>query len=631
MCGIAGILNRDHKPVDVDNLAKMLSAIRHRGPDDCGMVLFDPKRSDRKDGVVELHQDELTKIEGDRRNCSVALGHNRLSILDLSERGHQPMSCGDGSLWIVHNGEIYNYLELKEELFSKGYEFKSNSDTEVILNSYREWGCDCLKKFNGMWAFAIWDRRKMNLFCARDRFGIKPFYYYFNGRLLLFASEIKAILAAGIPAMLNMETLLSYLIIGITHHTKQTFLRDIFELLPGHYMSYDSSNANIEFKQYYALPKIGDSGHTTSLELELALNQSVKFRLRSDVPVGTCLSGGIDSSTIASIASNMYRLNSNTKFSAITAQSEDKRKDESQYARIVAEHCDLSWHTVKPTFDDFVFGIEECLRIQEEPIGGPSVFMQYCVMKKAKELGLKVMLDGQGGDETMLGYERYYPAFFFYLLKNGQISDLLKEYWLASRHSKLGIHHLFSYIIYFLTTAPRKFVLKNRLKFIESDLMVKTVQGLDALKQNFLSIEKLQKTELTKAQLRHLLHYEDRNSMAHSIEARVPFVDHFFVETALKLKPEDKIRKGFTKNCLREIANKVLPREIAWRRDKIGFEAPTNLWLKNFHPKMMEAISKSNIIESICSVTPNVQVVSPNVAWRLYNIALWELQYNVLL
>lgn len=598
MCGIAGIYQNNFGPVDELLLKGMLHTLAHRGPDDSG---------------IYVHK-------------NIGLGHRRLSIIDLSEAGHQPMHYKD--LVIIYNGEIYNYLEIREKLLELGDVFVTRTDTEVILHAYEKWGKDCLRRFTGMWAFVILDKSKNILFCSRDRFGIKPFYYYKDTKVFAFASEIKALLVVHANACVNYECLIDYLMVGITDHMEDTFFQDIRQLLPGHLMMLDLGNGNVDIEKYFDLSDSHQS-HSSMEGYERHLRDSVRFHLRSDVPVGTCLSGGIDSSIVAALASSFNLENGNDHFSAITARSESPHNDETPFACQVVEHCKLDWYIASPAYEDFKNHIEECLRFQEEPVGGPSVFMQYCVMKTAKEAGLKVMLDGQGGDECLLGYERYYISYFWDLLKRGHWIRLIREYVLAIRHSKTSFLRLAASIGYYSIFTLRKIVLKGRTNFLKDEFMNYPDKILRKITKYFFNLNKLQISEIKFQQLPQLLKYEDRNSMAHSIEARVPYVELNCIEAALSLPSAEKIREGYTKYPLRKLAERILPYSIAWRREKIGFEAPTQIWLNRHHSIMENEIQNSKILKRICRFIPNLKKLRLEMQWRLYNIAVWERLFNV--
>lgn len=600
MCGIAGIVSKTGSRYDESVMRSMLSSIAHRGPDDEGLYA----------------------------NDSFIVGHRRLSIIDVSEQGHQPMHYKQFT--IVFNGEIYNYLELREQLLKLGHVFTTKTDTEVILHAYEEWGEQCLQKFRGMWAFAIADAKRNKLFCSRDRFGIKPFYYYNDSERFLFASELKALLTAGIPAHANMDTVLVYLVVGYSHMSENTFFREIYQLPCSHYAWIDLHTGQMDIHRYYDL-SIEDRSSIDASHYADAFEESVKLHLRSDVQVGTCLSGGLDSSTLAAVsASFIQQEKEEYPYIAVTAQSEASYNDESHYAKQVVDHCSLQWELTKPTYRDFADNIEQCLRVHDEPVGGPSMFMQYWVMRAAKKAGIKVILDGQGGDETLLGYERYYPSFFWYLLTKGNVVRMLKEYYLASKHSKLTLKLLSGYMVYFLIVSVRKKVLSRRASsYVKKENIERALKVFDTMGSRSLHIGELQKTELLQYQMPKLLQYEDRNSMAHSIEARVPFVDHVCVETALSLPHENKIKNGYTKYALRLLADRILPQSIAWRRNKYGFEAPDKVWLVEHLPIMQGKVDASKLIREICAEVPDLSGLPLEIRWRLYNIAVWEEQHNV--
>ena len=601
MCGIAGIIYKDGTLASTHGtgLVDMLAAMIHRGPDD----------------------------EGTFFRSNVALGHRRLAILDVSDAGHQPMHHKDFVL--VFNGEVYNYTELREELKSLGHCFKTGTDTEVILHAYEEWGEACLQRFNGMWSFALYDRSVNRLFCSRDRFGIKPFYYYEDDDTFIFASEIKGLLAAGVKAKANMNVLLTYLVVGFINYGEETFFSGVRQLLPGRNLSFDLSGGTVSIERYYDISK--QFRHNVSEKDYIAcLENSVKLHLRSDVPLGTCLSGGLDSSVVAALASALFKgSGAQWNFGAVTAVSESKDNDESSYAREVADHCGLEWFPVKPTYQDFSEHVEACLKAQGEPVGGPSLFMQYWVMKKAKEAGYKVMLDGQGGDETLLGYERYYPGFFWNLFKQGKLLRMMSEYMQATRNSKLSLVSLTLYTVYFLVLPVRRCILKKRTAFIKSSLADDVFGVLRLPSKAFFNIRSLQDLEIGSYQLPNLLLYEDRNSMAHSIEARVPFVETNCIETAVSLNPGDKIRNGFTKYPLRLLADAILPHSIAWRTNKIGFEAPTKLWLDQHDHHMQEQVDQSALLKHVCFHVPKLNTLTLDMRWKLYNISVWERQYDL--
>lgn len=601
MCGISGIINSDGKAVKQEKIKKINDLIVHRGPDDEGFYL----------------------------EKNFAFGHRRLSILDLSHDGHQPMHYLD-KYTITYNGEIYNYIEVKEELVKEGYSFNSLTDTEVILASYDRWGEQCVDKFNGMWAFAIYNKEEKIIFCSRDRFGIKPFYYTQKDREFIFGSEIKQLLAFYENIYSNNIILIDYLWYGLEEHTNETFFKNIYKLEQGHNLIYDLEKDTFEIYRYYDIPidaQLNNLTETESIDhLNNKLKNAIHLRLRSDVKVGTCLSGGLDSSSIAAIASTKYFSDTNEPFIAIHAKSIDKKTDESFFAKEVAEHCNLNLIETVPKLDDITKQIDEVIYTQEEPFGGISIFMQYFVMEKAKESGCKVMLDGQGGDETLFGYEGYLPFYF---------ASLLKKF-----HFSLYFQELKKLDTFFITKKEilRSSVLvlfKNELSYLKRLFFRKKV--FIKLKDNrtrhnhlyqFIDFKNFQKRDLMKRHLPQLLKYEDKNSMRHSIETRLPFVDYAFVSSAVSVNDKFKFKKGYLKYILRKMVENRLPNSITWRKNKFGFEAPEDMWIDKHKDMMLRAIKKSDILNALVEENNNLYK-NNSILWKMYNISVWEKVFNV--
>jgi len=604
MCGISGIINKNTSTVDLVEIKSINDLICHRGPD----------------------------AEGYYFGKNFALGHRRLSIIDLSEGAHQPMIYQDKYV-IVYNGEIYNYLEIRKELLRKGYRFKTNSDTEVILGSYDLWGVNCINRFNGMWSFALFDKEKNILFFSRDRFGVKPFYYIEVGDKFIFGSEIKQMLPFLNRKIVNKQTVSDYLILGLEDHTNDTFFEGIKKLEQSHSIIYNLDNHNYQIQRYYYITvdkEIEKYTENRAIEYFRELfYDSVNLRLRSDVKVGTCLSGGLDSSSISSIASVIYEKKTSKQFSAITAKSSEIATDETFYASLVARENNLDWHIVEPTTSQFVQEIDRLILIQEEPFGGPSVYMQYKVFEMAKKIGCIVMLDGQGGDETLLGYERYYPSYIFSLPVRSMVQGFIN----SSRNSGLTKLQVLKYLFYFTNAKIRISVLKHKLNFvlpkvfdlINRELVLKS-------SSSYYNIIEMQKLEIMKTQLPHLLKYEDRNSMFHSIESRLPFLDYRMLECSLSINNNLKIREGWTKYIQRKAQENVLPKNIVWRKNKLGFNAPEKTWIDGLEKKMLESIVNSKILNNMVFMSfliKNYSHYDLRTKWKLYNIAQWEQLYNV--
>ena len=600
MCGIAGIINKCGLDVLPDDLRVMTEAAKHRGPDGEGYFIEGP----------------------------IGLGHRRLAIIDLSAAGHQPMHRGH--LTITYNGEIYNYVEIKHELKNKGLEFITESDTEVVLAAYEHWGERCVEKFNGMWAFAILDRKDNKLFMSRDRFGIKPFHYFESGNALYFGSEIRQILPFIKERKVNKQVLFDFLFLGYHHHSEETFFEGVKSLVPGNNLIYDLTKNTYKCERYYELKVIPEyeelSFEAACNALEDTLGHAISIRLRSDVRVGTCLSGGMDSSYVAGVASPVYRAQSANKFTAITAKSIERKTDETHFAHMVVDAADLNWELCQPSNEDFLTSMDEVIEAQEEPFGSPSIFMSFFVMKKAKEIGCTVLLDGQGGDEALLGYDRYYASF---INQQSGLINRIRSYILSSKNSKLSIRQLILYNLYFNNAGIRAKRQARRFGFVRPEYkryMNKPL--LSTVAQAAKNTRRLQRLEIQQIQLQKLLKYEDRNSMHFSIETRVPFVDYKLMELAYSLPFEYKMSRGWSKYILRCVAQGKLPREIVWRRNKFGFEAPTSTWMsdKQF---FLDRIRSSSFMKAFIRLDKLPEGIDLLALWKLYNVAVWAEKFDV--
>jgi asparagine synthase (glutamine-hydrolysing) len=604
MCGISGIINKNITPVNNLEIKRITDIIAHRGPDGEGFYFGN----------------------------SFAFGHRRLSIIDLSNNGSQPMSYLE-KYWITYNGEIYNYVELKKELLALGYTFKSDSDTEVLLAAYDKWGVGCLNKFNGMWSFAIYDIVNQNIFFSRDRFGVKPLYYTNTDFQFVFGSEIKQLIELQDKVKANRNVIIESLLTNIDGHTEETFFEGVYKFPQAHYAFYDLNLNTFKIEKYYFLEIDNEISKIplkrATEELRLLFIDSVNLRLRSDVRVGTCLSGGLDSSATSAIASILFHESSSEKFIGIHAKSQDVETDESNFAKLVSEFLKLDLHLVEPQMDDFIGKIDELVYTQEEPFGSPSMFMGWHVFEKAKNLDCKVMLNGQGGDEVLLGYERYYASYlvslpFFKFFK------FSKE---IASNSKLSLREVILYYFYFTQVWLRIHKLKRR-SYLKSQ--IKKAFSFKTIRESALSfkdIYKMQLLELSAIQLPHLLRYEDRNSMRHSIETRLPFLDYRFVEYSISLKPGYKINKGWTKYILRKAIETYLPKSITWRKDKKGFEAPEKTWIGNNSEMMKTEISKSKLLLELVDVDrllADFDQLKFRQRWVYFMIAVWEKRFNVI-
>ena len=600
MCGIFGIIKFDGTvPTEIE-LKTGNDLAAHRGPDDSGIYQMD----------------------------AVGLAHRRLSILDLSVDGHQPMLLADRYA-ITYNGEIYNYIEIREELRLLGHSFRSQSDTEVILAAYDQWGEDCVRRFNGMWAFAIHDRKAGTLFCSRDRFGVKPFHYLQTEQQFVFASEIKQLLPFLKNRQPDWRVLDEYLSRGVGEHRPETFFRGIIKLPAAHSMTITHAYGEISPKRYFTIeihPALDLLGEDAAISaVRESLTRSVELRLRSDVQVGSCLSGGLDSSCIVAIASPLYRSKAGVPFTAIHAQSIELKTDESHYAKSVASKCDLNLHIIKPKLEEMTAIVDEVVYTQEEPFNGPSIIMQYFVMREAKRLGCTVMLDGQGGDETLYGYEAYFAPYFARAFSKGHFYSAIRGL-LSLNNFKFPKWKILAEIIFLLIPILRN--LENTLRLLLRPFKYKLDSETIRRMYSLVGFKSFQIREMELSSLPVLLRHEDRNSMRHGIETRLPFVDYRFVETAISLNDNLKFKNGWLKYLLRKAFDGHLPDDVIWRTSKFGFEAPTNTWLKDLRPKMLREISDSQILRG--RFDPHrVAKCDQSSLWRLYNVAVWERMFGI--
>jgi asparagine synthase (glutamine-hydrolysing) len=652
MCGIAGILNLKEK-VNKDLFISMSKVMSYRGPDDEGYLFGDTKTgsfiiagdSDTPATVfnsnIHYSPDRSIDIRQDT-SCNLALCNRRLAILDLSPAGHQPMSNDDQTIWIVHNGEIYNYVEIREELKKKGYKFCSNSDTEVIIKAYEEWDVVCLSRFNGMWAFCIWDIKKRRLFCARDRFGIKPFYFYFDNEIFAFASEIKSLLKLNIRRNPNDAAIYDFLQFGILDHKNDTFFNGIQKLQQSHYFLIDSQG-NITIKQYWDLNvsnEIEDACEKSKYADEFldVFTDAVRLRLRSDVPIGSCLSGGLDSSSIVCQANNLLFSDNHKSIhewqKTFSSCFENKRFDEREYIEEVVKLTNCDKNYVFPNPEQFLNELDNLLYHQEEPFGGTSIYAQWCVMKRAREKGVIVMLDGQGGDEQLAGYRKFYVFYILELLKNNRyyksIYEFLNFFFSVEVIKTLGA-----------MSGLRYFKLGNKLLNIEDLFIESFKQKFHQDKISFAyqgNLGSRIKDDLFKFSVPVLLRYEDKNSMAHSVETRLPFLDHRLVELLASFPLSQKMQSGWTKYVLRNSMKGILPEKIRLRKSKLGFVTPEDIWFKEIlSNELKKVLRNSTFIKSyvkeeklktyLDKYFSNKALFQNDLIFRFFILELWGRKY----
>lgn len=552
MCGISGIFNFDGAPVDENRLKAMNNIIHHRGPDGQGVF-----------------------TEG-----NVGIGSTRLAIIDLREISNMPIYDAKKRFVIVFNGEVYNYIEVRKELIQKGHVFQTDSDTEVVLNAYMEWGEDCLHKFRGMWAFAIWDKQEKTLFCSRDRFGIKPLYYYKDDNRLIFGSEIKQILDCGVDKSVNDETIYDYLVFHFIDHTENTFYKNITKLQAGH--KFTIKNGQFKVSRWYNLPENNVMQDTRNLYSDFydLLYESVNLHLRSDVEVGSCLSGGLDSSAIVCIMHEILHNEGKPEIQkTYTAAYDDPLIDERPFVEEVIKQTGSTGHYLFPDINGFMADIDRMTYHQDEPYTGATVFAQWSVFKKIHETGIKVVLDGQGSDEMLLGYFSFFP----FHLKRNLLNPIkfISEFLGGVNTSNLGFSKFTQNLIYFNTGSVRyRHVLKNSRAFVKIDF-IEAHRRRDLFNDMIAatSLEANRLSNVWNISIPSLLRYEDRNSMAFSVEARIPFLDHKLVEYVFSIPLDKLIQKGWTKDVLRKSLKGRIPESIRMRKGKLAFSVPQKKWL----------------------------------------------------
>lgn len=623
MCGIAGALNLSSAPIP--NLAKSLEVMnilqQHRGPD--GYATW----------------------QHDRQH--VGFAHRRLSIIDLST-GDQPMR-DDGDNWVTYNGEIYNYLGLRAELGSE--KFRTTSDTEVILHAYRKWGVDCVKHFRGMFAFALWDEDNQQVFFARDRFGIKPFYYAVVGHTFYFASEIKTLLPFVESIETDLEGLKDYLTFQFCLDGK-TLFKGIKELPPAHYLTI--SSGHIDIRRYWDVYFSRDFAHTSHYfeeRVQSLLAESVELHLRSDVPVGAYLSGGIDSSVVASLAAQKYgdqMLGFTGKF------GEGANYDESMYAQALATQCNFELHQIEITVDDFIENIRKVIYHLDYPVAGPGSFPQYMVSQLAAK-HRKVVLGGQGGDEIFGGYARYLVAYFEQCIKGAidgtldggnfivtyesiipnlatlkNYKPMLQEFW------REGL---------FESMDRRYFRLINRAPMLGEEINWEALGDYSPF-ETFRAIFNGNNVEngsyfdgMThfdfKTLLPALLQVEDRVSMAHGLESRVPLLDHPIVELAATIPSDIKFKDGTMKRVFKEAVKEYLPEQIANRKDKMGFPVPLTEWISGPALEFVNdvfasqaALSRPLIDNKLVLDKLSRESKFGRTIWGLLSLELWQQEFH---
>lgn len=630
MCGVFASIGLEPDPARID-------IVQHRGPDGRGWRVFESAAG------------------------PVALGHRRLAIIDVSDAGLQPMSDISARYWMVFNGEIYNYIELRDELRARGEVFTSESDSEVLLRAYMLWGPAALTRLRGMFAVMIWDDAEKVFFAARDRYGIKPLYMAATGRSIAFGSEIKQLLGLpGVTGRMNLARVHDFLASGISDHTAETMHEGVMQLRGGEYalISAGAGGAlKTEIARWYpaAASPLEMSEAEAADRFRVLLTDSVRLHLRSDVLVGSCLSGGLDSSAIVCLMSDMLGSGSGgDKVNTVSACYAEKSVDEKPFMDAVVAHAHTSPHFVFPKAEDVFQRAEAITWHQDEPFGSTSIFAQWCVFEEAHRAGVKVMLDGQGADEQLAGYHSGFHYYMAGLTRQGRLLQLARTMMERNRyHGTPYDEQLLRHVVPLLPAAVSQLLRRQRASLTQHDWLGSDIlrdrgnpEGALGLASRLLGlppvtdIDSLCQTMTYGSNLQMLLHWEDRNSMAHSIEARVPFLDHPLVEFSLGLGNAHKIVGGDTKRVLRKAMAGILPDAITERRDKLGFATPEEIWFRGpLRGLMLEGVEATLAAYPGLLNASGVRALAADMLegrrpvdfslWRIVNLGIWGKRFGI--
>jgi len=624
MCGIAGMVSRQNSaPVDREVLQRMAETLRHRGPDDYGLEILG------------------------RVGCTF----RRLSIIDLSSTGHQPMSDESKRYWITFNGEVFNYRELRTVLEDEGYRFRSASDAEVILKSYMHWGVNCFERFRGMWGIIIWDAVKNQVVASRDYFGIKPLYFLHTRDAIYWSSEIKAFQTINGKLEEDLGTSLDYLEYGLLNHSGRTFFKNVWELLPGQVAVID---ADLQVSKHFCWTLEQDlaNARPPCTEAEQisrfrdVLIDAVDLSLRSDVPVWVLLSGGLDSSAIVSI---IHHIAPHEKINTITVVHDDAEINEFEYVQEVVRTKNCNVEIVRIDERQWLEELEPFIYHMEQPVASTSVVNHWFLMKELQHRGIKVILSGQGIDEVLYGYVKLYMGYLFAdLLRAGSLAALGREvYYHFSRREHICSSSKEFYLQALKGLVPQWVAKYVKSRFVEGshDFIVangvaagqrarytpQTMESCDLLHNAFYRM-------LMVESIPRILHGEDKSSMAFSVEERVPFIDKCVISYLFSLPAHMKVRDGTSKWILRESLRGILPEKVRTRQSKLGFNSPEERWIqsKEFDEfvrtkRVLDALDGSvidvkNFNERIQKFRDGERRYEP-VFWRIYNYALWKSRF----
>jgi|GEM_PF-1606007 len=594
-------------------------------------------------GIISKRNEKVEYLKIEKMNSSSVFRSSKMTSkyysgdiftfactkVDDNDTSDQNISMYQDRYVIIYSGKIYNCDELKNVLLKGGYYFVSETVEELIAAAYDKWNCDCVMHFNGAWGLVIYDKIKNVIFCSRDRFGVSSFYYHNNENNFIFGMTIKQLLALITPEV-NKSVLIDFLVTGISEHSAECFFSDIYKLPAGCNLIYNLKTHEFQIQRYYTISfdkNLSNLSENEAINYYADMLKSViNMQVDTNSKCASCLSGGLDSSSLAVLAAE--NANSNLK-EVIHAKSLEVNSDESYFAKLVADEVGLKLNLIEPSVEEFQNHLEDVVYTQEEPFASASVCMQYFVMKKASELGIKILLDGQGGDETLLGYERYYIASYMNILKNKGIFETIKAVKASKKNnSKMSFLRVMFFSIYFMCSYIRIHILRKKTHFLKN--YDNNFSFLKRSSKKITDINALQIHEIIEMNLPALLRYDTKNSIRFGIDVALPFLNHKVLETALSIDVGLKIKDGWSKYILRRIISGKISDTIVWRKNKFGFEAPENMWMNSLN--IAQTVFESNILSAISDMQElksKFDSLNKRLKWRLFSIALWEKVFNV--
>jgi len=611
MCGITGLANLNQTMSLGDYYATHLR-LRHRGLDDEGFFVVHEAGAGFYRGDDTIPEFGTLPHIRQVRAAQVVLGHRRLSIIDLSPGGHQPMCDVRGRYTIVYNGEIFNYIELREELEGLGHRFNTQSDTEVLLAAFAQWGPRGFNRLNGMWALAIYDASERKLILSRDRFGIKPLYYAFHNGTLYFGSEVKFLLPYLASLRINEARAMEYLVHNLVDHHVETMFEDVYQLLPAHYAVLDRTG--LSQSAYWHLPdqQVELTLDAACEQLQQLLTSAVALRLRSDVPIGSLLSGGLDSTTIVCIVRQLLdQQDADNTFEFFSAVFKEESFSERRYIEDTVVQTGMPIHWIYPDPERLLETLPQLLYHQEFPFRSLAVYSQWEIMRHVRQTPTVVLLNGQGSDEVFAGYTAHHYALIAEYLRRVRPAKAWTETCALTKAREIS---LIQAIVGSLRELIKGSALKGLVRYRPLPYLNRPYRPATAGVWQHDVFRNALARNLTFSALPEYLRYEDRNSMAFTLESRLPFMDYRLVEWAMSLPLDLKVDRAISKRVLREMARPLIPLSVTGRRDKMGFVSPQELWQHNVLKSALDTVFE----QDLCAIFPFLNNERTNRIYQAY-------------